>query len=241
MNPVAIILLGGTGRLGRAVVDLAADESDVRVTGCVSPSASDLEQGIPGFTDLGKALDHCTGVVVDVSVAEGAAERIRTVATAGRPLVQGTTGLNEVALAALEAAGRDIPVVWAPNFSPGVVLLRRALQAVLGSAPASWDMGILDRHHAAKVDRPSGTARALTAELAGGDRSIPEVASFRQGGVFGEHTVFLTGENEEVTLTHRAFSRRVFAEGAVAAARFAAVAEHGLYGMDDVFPGGDQA
>ena len=131
-------------------------------------------------------------------------------------------------------ASRRVAVVRAPNFSPGVALLRRALAAVLTARGPTWDTAILERHHRTKLDAPSGTAKLLAETVCAATGVEPEVASFRQGGVVGEHVVHLAAGDEELAFMHRAFSRGAFARGAVLAAAFARGARPGLYGMDDV-------
>jgi 4-hydroxy-tetrahydrodipicolinate reductase len=224
--------------MGRAILEAATRSEAARVAGVVGRRAErpeGLHSSMAYTNDLRAALKaEEEGVVVDVSGAEGAAGRIEQVASAGRPLVEGTTGLDAPALDALAAAAARIAVVEAPNLSPGVALLGRALRAILAARGPAWDAAILDRHHRAKRDAPSGTARLLARILAEGGAGRPAVASFRQGGVMGEHAVHLSGDDEELVLVHRALSRRAFAEGALLAAAFARTAPPGRYGMDEV-------
>jgi 4-hydroxy-tetrahydrodipicolinate reductase len=173
-------------------------------------------------------------VVLDFSSADGAAERIRTVAESGSPLVEGTTALDAAAAAALRAAAVRVAVVEAPNPSPGIALLAEALTRILGRPGAAWDVALTDRHHRHKKDAPSGTALFLARLIAGATGREPTIASYRQGGVVGEHTVHLSGLEEELVLTHRALERSVFARGALLAAAFAQTAAPGHYGMGDV-------
>ena len=230
MTP-SIIVVGAAGRMGGTIVELAGEEG-IEVAARVDRGAP---AGAPGwFAALESALAaRPDGVVVDVSSPEGATARVDAVRAAGRPLVEGTTALGSEAEAALSRAAETVAVVVAPNFGPGIALLRRALGDILAAAGPRWDVAILDRHHRMKQDAPSGTAKLLA--RAAGDRGVEaSVASFRQGGVVGEHAVHLSADDEELVLTHRAFSRRAFARGALLAARFAAEAAPGRYGMDDV-------
>jgi 4-hydroxy-tetrahydrodipicolinate reductase len=217
----------------------AARESDgVSVAASVARREAAFPAGAPPVcTDLAEALGLAPeAVVIDAAPGEGVAGRVRTVAGAGRPLVLASTGLDAAAERELEEAARRIPVVVAPNLSPGILLLGRALRAVLAVRGPRWDISILDRHHRHKRDAPSGTARALSELVARSspDGSEPPVVSLRQGEVVGEHTVFLAGAGEELVFRHRATSRRVFAEGALLAARFAAEAAPGRFSMEDV-------
>ncbi len=237
---VDLLIVGGGGRMGRAIVEACGTEEGCRVAAVCERRSGAAPPEIAAFPDLAEALNAAPdAVVVDVSAAEGAAARIGAVAAAGRPLVEGTTGF--AAEDALSDAARRIPVVVAPNFSPGIALLCRALSDVLGAAGPRWDTAVLDRHHRMKRDAPSGTARLLERVIreAGGrepeaDGTPATTASFRQGGLVGEHHVFLTSGEEELVFTHRAFNRLAFARGALLAARFAAQAPPGRYGMDHV-------
>ncbi|NNF06704.1 MAG: 4-hydroxy-tetrahydrodipicolinate reductase, partial [Candidatus Eisenbacteria bacterium] len=130
--------------------------------------------------------------------------------------------------------GESIAVVFAPNFSPGLTML----QSLLARLPEldDWTCSILDRHHRHKVDVPSGTALSLGKTL----KSFqPTIQSFRDGGVVGEHTVNLSGEEEELQFVHRVYSRSAFARGALLAAKFAAKAPKGFYTMADALGLGD--
>jgi 4-hydroxy-tetrahydrodipicolinate reductase len=227
--------------MGRAVLEAAGEDERFRVAAAmdVDPPDNDLPGKPAFFTRVEDALASVSpGVVaVDISSPRDAVQRIRTIAGANCPLVEGTTALGGDAERALAEAADRIAVVVAPNLSPGIALLRRALRAVLTAEGVDWDIGVLDRHHRMKKDAPSGTARLLEESIrsaAKTDDARIEVASFRQGGVVGEHSVHLSGPEEELVLAHRAFSRGVFARGALLAAAFAATATPGSYSIDDV-------
>jgi 4-hydroxy-tetrahydrodipicolinate reductase len=236
-----LILVGAEGRMGKAVEEAALEDERFRVAARVDlrlPEGREAEEA-PSYTDLGEALaSHAGAVVVDFSSPMHAASRIGTVAAAGAPLVEGTTALDEESERALTGAAKRVAVVAAPNLSPGIALLRHALRTVLAPGDLRWDISILDRHHRGKKDAPSGTARLLDAWIrevsVGGPSSPPQIASFRQGGVVGEHGVYLSADEEEMVLLHRALGRRVFARGALLAAAFAAAADPGLYTIDHV-------
>jgi 4-hydroxy-tetrahydrodipicolinate reductase len=231
------LVLIGAGRMGRAILEIAAADPGVRVMAVVArrPPPAPLPGAAPFFMELTRALESAAGaVVLDFSSAVEAAERIGKTAERGHPLVLGTTGLDAETEEAVTRWAARIPILVAPNTSPGVFLLRRAVEAAGTALALGWDAGIVDRHHRAKQDAPSGTARLLEADLRALGAKQIEVVSLRQGGVVGEHAVYLTGPEEEVVLLHRAFSRRAFATGALLAARFAGSVGPGRYGMEDV-------
>jgi 4-hydroxy-tetrahydrodipicolinate reductase len=138
------------------------------------------------------------------------------------PVVSGTTGWD-VASAVRMAREQQTPFLHSPNFSVGVAVMRRlAAHAAELLAPfPAFEPGILERHHAAKKDAPSGTAKLLAAAVASArpGAAVPVVA-LRQGGQPGEHALFFEGADETLELVHRARSRTIFAAGAVAAAEW---------------------
>ena len=236
-TPSVIAVIGGGGRMGREV--LAALVGAPELGRAVAVDPVEPSGPLAGNPQCYKCLDALLetgsrGLAIDVSLPDGAADRIRALAEAGWPLVEGTTGLDAGAEAAILSASRRIPLVRAPNFSPGVALLRRAVAAVLRGQGSDWEVAVLDRHHRAKKDAPSGTARLLGETIRDALGRDPQIASFRQGGVVGEHVVHMASSEEELVFTHRAFSRGAFARGALLAAAFAREAAPGLYAMDDV-------
>ncbi|MGE5345210.1 MAG: dihydrodipicolinate reductase C-terminal domain-containing protein [Acidithiobacillales bacterium] len=136
------------------------------------------------------------------------------------PVVSGTTGWD-TARAVQFARERKVPFLHSPNFSIGVAVMKRlaAQAAALLSGFSGFEPGILERHHVAKKDAPSGTAKLLASavELARPGVPVPVVA-LRQGGQPGEHVLYFEGASESLEIVHRARSRAIFAAGAVAAA-----------------------
>jgi 4-hydroxy-tetrahydrodipicolinate reductase len=206
---------GATGRMGRLVC------AEVE-------SAPDLALAWAAARTLPESL--AADVIVDFSVPDALR---RLLAVARCPVVSGTTGLT------LDTVG--VPVVHAANYSLGVAVLARLVRAARSALPA-WDAEIVEVHHAAKRDAPSGTALRLAEGLGtvtnghAGLRVAGEVGlhAVRGGDVVGEHTVHLFGAGERLTLGHVATDRRLFAVGALTAARWIIGKPVGLYGMDDV-------
>jgi 4-hydroxy-tetrahydrodipicolinate reductase len=219
----------GNGKMGRAIADLSRERSFV-VTTVVG---GDDNAGARALTRdrLGDAE-----VVVEFTEPEAAPANIIAAARAGYPVVTGTTGwttrLSEVTRAVTEANGA---LVYAPNFSIGVNLflaIAAAAGRIMRSAP-EFDAHILETHHAAKKDAPSGTAIALErAAAAALGRSIP-TSSVRTGHVPGTHELSFDGAFEQLRLTHMARDRRVFADGALRAAMWVR-GKRGIFTMRDV-------
>jgi 4-hydroxy-tetrahydrodipicolinate reductase len=167
------------------------------------------------------------------------------------PVVSGTTRLDATCERLLNEAARKIPVLWSPNTSIGVHVLAAIAAYAAKHLGPGFDVEIVETHHRAKIDAPSGTATRLADAIREaredldpvfgregnvGPRSSSEIGVFavRGGDVIGEHTVHLLGPGERIELTHRATSRDLFARGALRAARFLAGKPPGRYSMADV-------
>jgi 4-hydroxy-tetrahydrodipicolinate reductase len=176
--------------------------------------------------DVGDAMTEGDRASADVafeftepSAAEGC---VTALLTLGIPVVSGTTGWDPSAARRLALANR-VAFLHSANFSLGVAAARRAAGVVsrlLAPFPA-YEPGIVERHHSAKKDAPSGTARLLAAEVAAqrGGATVP-IVSLRHGGQPGEHSIIFEGPDEAIEIIHRARSRALFAAGAVAAAEW---------------------
>jgi 4-hydroxy-tetrahydrodipicolinate reductase len=254
--PVRIAIAGATGRMGEAVARLALAEPGVTVLGLLvradDPALGTAPYaGGPALTSDLREVLRSGVVLIEFTAAEAVAALARAAAAAGAALVSGTTGLGPDAEAALDRAAAVVPVVHAPNMSRGVALLSD-LAAEAARLLGEFDLEIEERHHRHKLDAPSGTALALARALTEargvgvenirhgrsgrGARPGQEIAvhALRGGDWVGEHTIFLAGPGETIELRHRAESRTAFAAGALAAARFAAAAPPGRYGIRDV-------
>ncbi|MEO8586745.1 MAG: dihydrodipicolinate reductase C-terminal domain-containing protein [Acidobacteriota bacterium] len=194
-----------SGRLGRREICLEGEEGNGALWGAASDAAASGADVAFEFTAPDSA-----GAVVPLLLSKKI------------PVLSGTTGWD-IASALRQAREQQIPFLHSPNFSLGVAALRLGVAAVARSlAPfPEFEPGIVERHHSKKKDAPSGTAKALAAEIEGasGRAGIP-IASLRHGGAPGEHVVFFEGEDETVELVHRARSRAIFAQGAVRAAEW---------------------
>ncbi len=223
--------------------------------GAFVPAAGiDLREGaFPGaLFPCAAKVDVPFDVAIDFSRPEATMAVLDLCLREGKPLVTGTTGLGEAERERLREAAKTIPVLYSRNMSLGVNLqlaLVRAATQVLGAA---FDPEIVEIHHNLKVDAPSGTALMLAeaieaartgeSELVFGRheqnkrRTKAEIGihSLRGGNKAGEHAVHFLGTDEELIITHRAGSKRVFAEGALKAAAFLLTLKPGFYTMEDV-------
>lgn len=225
-QPLRLVVCAPNGRMGSQVAALA--EGDPRFV-----VAARAGRDLSGAALHGALKD--AGAAVDFSAPQASVAFAAAAARAGCAFVCGTTGFSAAQLGRLKAAARKVPVFLAPNFSLGVAVLYRAA-ALAARALKGYDAGIVETHHAAKRDAPSGTALRLAEAVraARGDGRAVPAASLRLGTVVGDHTLTLAGPFERLELTHRAQSRALFAGGALEAALWLSRRKPGLYGMDDL-------
>ena len=258
-----IAIAGVGGRMGRELIAAAAADPSLEVVGgTVRPDSAAATQdwatvtGVPisgarVATDPRELLAGAD-VLIDFTAPHASVEHARACVETGRALVCGTTGLSAPQMDELRAASARVPVFYARNMSLGISALLAALPALV-RALEGYDVEVVETHHRHKADAPSGTALALAEAIAdalGTDlderavygrrgaarRRAGEIGihALRAGGNIGEHTIVLAHEGEEIRLTHRAFGRRAYAQGALRAAAFVAGRAPGLYGMADL-------
>ena len=233
------VVLVGTGRMGTLVRATLEAAGTYEVLGAWDvTNAGELDCDAPA-ADL----------VVDFSNPGSLPHVAAYVRRTGAALVSGTTGLTAEEQDTLRSLGEVAPVIWSANYSLGVAVLRR-VTAEAASALAGWDVEIVETHHNQKADAPSGTAKLLLAAVdpegqapvangrAGivGARPAGEVGmhALRGGTVAGTHEVHFFGVDEEVCLMHRATSRQIFVNGAVAAAGRLLAKSAGFYTFDEL-------
>jgi 4-hydroxy-tetrahydrodipicolinate reductase len=240
---LSIGIAGITGRMGQLLVEEAA-AAGYRLAGGSSQAAPDLA-----------AFAAAADVVIDFTRAALVERHAAALQAAGTAWVLGTSGLGAAEEAAVAAAARVIPIVYAANFAPGVNLVLALAERMAAALPASlYDAEIIEMHHRQKVDAPSGTAMGLGRAVARGRGvALADVmqsgrdghtgprptgaigfAAVRGGQVVGEHSLLFAAADEHITISHRAFDRRAFAKGAMLAAAWVKGRPAGLYGMMDV-------
>lgn len=256
---LGIWIHGSSGRMGQEIQKaILASRGKFRLSGG-SDKMFEGETFYQGRAVTPELLGHALAkdkvdVVVDFSTEEGNAMLLAALKKGeakGVRVLIGTTGLRETRLAEWRqlAQEQQIPVMAAANTSLGVLIAAKA--ALVAAAPLvrlGFDVEIVETHHKHKKDAPSGTAKFLAQTLVDGvgdlmlttDRvgaRVPGelgVHAVRGGGVFGEHEIRILGEHEEVTIKHRAFSRALFASGALVLAGWLAEQTPGFYGLLDV-------
>ncbi|WP_448580609.1 4-hydroxy-tetrahydrodipicolinate reductase [Thermaurantiacus sp.] len=251
-------ILGVGGRMGQALVAGIAARPDMVLAGGVErPGHPACGQTIgEGLIVCANAapVAHKADVLIDFTSPAALPETLRAAEDAGCALVVGTTGLDPSHHAAIDRAARSIPILQAPNMALGVNLLAALVEKVAALLDPEWDIEIVELHHRAKRDAPSGTALHL-AEAAARGRGAPlsalrlpppegahvsrrpggiGLASLRGGTAAGDHQVMFLGKGERLILSHVAESREIFAQGALLAARWLAGRPPGRFRMADL-------
>lgn len=248
---ISVIINGACGHMGRAVAEVCAADPDVEVVAGID-AFGEAAFDFPlyrGLTDCTEAAD----VIIDFSTAAAVDELVAYGVERSIPMVICTTGLSDTQVESIREASAQVAVLRSGNMSLGVNLLMKLVKdAARALYPNGFDAEIVEMHHHRKLDAPSGTALMLADSLneavegvchytydRSGRREARDpkeigISSLRGGTVVGMHNVIFAGTDEMIELKHTAFSRAIFARGAVSAARFLAQKEPGLYDMEDV-------
>ena len=259
-----IAIHGASGRMGQSVARLAAAEGATIVGAIVSPHSKALGRDVGELAGIGMlgvetTADAASGllgadVVIDFSTAAALPHLLQLAARQKIAVVSGTTRLDATGERLLDEVAKVVPVLWAPNTSVGVQVLAELVTLAAQKLGLSFDVEIVEAHHRAKVDAPSGTAERLRRAVGearadmravygregnAGPRRDDEIAvlAMRGGDVIGDHSVHFLGQGERIELSHRATNRDLFARGALRAARFVVGKGAGRYAMVDVMGG----
>lgn len=251
MHPIQIAISGCGGRLGSAIVRRIGETENCHVTAGVDMAADKLPAAdYPVYTSI-TDLTERPDVIIDCSHHTAAVPLLEYARAQKIPVVIATTGHDDAETAAIRAAAADIPVLYSRNMSLGINLLLDLVQRAAAALGEDFDIEIVEQHHNKKLDAPSGTALMLADAAAAArgeseyvydrhsvrrERAKSEIGlhSVRGGTIVGEHEVIFAGPDEVIRISHSAYSRDVFATGAVRAAIFAAQARPGLYSMKEM-------
>ena len=248
---VKILMHGCNGKMGRMITEIVKNEEDAVIAAGV-----DKFTGIPNDYPLCEEItqgDVDGDVVIDFSNAGAVDEWLDYCVKKSLPVVLCTTGLSDEQLKKVDECSEKIAVLKSANMSMGINLLLKLLKdAAKVLAPAGYDIELVEKHHNQKLDAPSGTALALADsinEAMGNEyeyvydrsqvrkkRDAKEIgiSAVRAGTIVGEHEVIFAGTDEVIEFKHTAYSRSVFAKGAVEAGKFLAGQPAGMYDMGDV-------
>ncbi len=246
-----VILRGCNGRMGQVITEIAENDAGIEIVAGIDL----VDQGKNPYPVFGHLID-CdvpADVVIDFSSPKGLTELLTTCVERKLATVICTTGFSNEQIAEIEQAADKIAVLRSANMSLGInTLSKLAAAAAAIFAEAGFDIELVERHHNKKLDAPSGTALILADsinnELGGsyhyvydrsGRREVRDtkeigISAVRGGTIVGEHEIIFAGRDEVIELKHTAYSRGVFATGAVQAAKFLAGKPAGMYDMNAV-------
>lgn len=251
---VRILMNGCSGHMGQVISQLVSRDAEAEIVAGIDV----VDRGVcsyPVFTEIEKC-DTEADVMIDFSSAKATDGVLAYCAKRKLPLVLCTTGLSDEQLAKVQETAKQTAVLRSANMSLGINTLLKLIQdAAKVLAAAGFDMEIVERHHNLKVDAPSGTALALADSLNEAmdheyhyiyDRSQKRekrdskeigISAVRGGTIVGDHEVIFAGPDEVIEFKHTAYSKTVFAKGAVEAAKFLKGKEAGMYNMSHVING----
>jgi 4-hydroxy-tetrahydrodipicolinate reductase len=250
---IKILLCGAAGKMGREMIAAAAGDKDISIIAGVEAKGHALINrslaGIRITDSVTRFIKQCD-CVVDFTSRKASLDNLKAAVSLRKPMVIGTTGFSDRELTGIRQMSKKIPILLAPNMSIGVNHLFRLVEQSVQSLN-DFDIEVIETHHRAKKDAPSGTARAIAsivqknrpgARLIYGrsgltsGRSSQEVCinTVRGGDIIGEHRVLFLGSGEFIELRHFATARACFAHGALAAVRFTVKKKRGLYSMTDI-------
>ena len=260
-----IAVMGAAGRMGKTLIEAvqqapgagltaAVDRPDSTLVGADAGELAAIGRiGVPLSGDLDRVVDEFD-VLIDFTHPTVTLKNLVFCRKHGKAMIIGTTGFSVEEKQLLAEAGKDIPIVFAANFSVGVNLCLKLLDTAARVLGDDVDIEITEAHHRHKVDAPSGTAVRMGEVIADAlgrdlkkvavygregqtgarDRETIGFATVRAGDIVGDHTVLFAADGERVEITHKASSRMTFAKGAVRAALWLDGREPGLYDMQDV-------
>ncbi len=251
MNKTRIILSGVFGRMGNAVIELVSADSHSEIVCGVDISESGKALPFPVYKSFMEIREEAD-VIIDFSHHSAVTDILSYAVSKKIPAVIATTGHSDDETAFIEESSERVAVFYSRNMSIGInlmIALSKKAAAVLGD---SFDIEIVEEHHSKKLDAPSGTALMIADAVRDTlnknisytydrhldrrqrDKNEIGIHSVRGGSIVGEHEIIFAGQNEVFRIHHSAFSREVFAKGALSAALYLANCEPGLYSMEDM-------
>lgn len=233
-------IAGACGRMGQRIIALAKEDNDFSV-------AFGLEKS--GHSDIGKIVNEVSIIddfstlepcdcFIDFTLPVATVEHLRHLVKIKKPVVIGTTGIDDASQEIIRQASTVMPIVFSPNMSVGVNLLFRLLKEASGILK-DYKVEIKEAHHIHKKDSPSGTAKKIAQIITdqGFDIKIEDIEAIREDEIVGDHKVTFESDVDKIELFHSAKTRDIFAKGALLAAKWVVNKPAGLYSMDDVLFG----
>ena len=247
---VNVILSGCGGKMGKVVSETVKSRSDIKIVAGVDKfSAGGLGYNVyESFVDIKESAD----VIIDFSHPSLFSSLVSFSKDKKIPVVMCTTGLSREQIDELYKLSEDVAVFYSANMSLGVNLIIDLCKKAASALYGSFDIEIIEKHHNQKIDAPSGTALMIADAMKSvlskdiyyeldraskrEKRSVNEIgiSAVRGGNIVGEHEVIFAGKDEVISISHKAYSKEIFALGAVNAAVYLAGRKSGLYNMESM-------
>lgn len=264
---IKVGILGANGRMGRVLIDAAYQHSEIALgfasvrenssfVGLDAGELAGINKQYVKVTAIAEPLFNHADVLIDFTLPEALPATLEYAIKHNKPVVIGTTGLDQIQLDLIDQAAKQIPIVFAANYSVGVNLMLNLVKTAAQVMGDKADIEIIEAHHRHKLDSPSGTAMAIGQSIADElDRDLTKCAVYgregiaeprdhqtigfatvRAGDIVGEHTALFATIGERIEITHKASSRLTFANGALSAALWLKKQQKsaGLYSMQTV-------
>ena len=247
---VGVILHGCNGRMGQMLSELISKDEEMTVVAGIEPSG-EAKNDYPVYKNFDE-LKETADVIIDFSTASAIDSLLDYCEKTHTPLVLCSTGLSEAQLGRVERLAKVSAVLVSANMSLGINVLLKLLKNVTKTLYENgFDIEIVEKHHNQKLDAPSGTALALADVMKDElddisynldrskvrkkrERNEIGISAVRGGTIVGEHEVIFAGTDEVIEIKHTAYSRAIFAKGAMSAAKFLSGKSAGKYSMSDV-------
>lgn len=229
-------IAGVAGRMGRRIFELASQDKEFEIALALEKKGIPLIGKELGKIKISSSPDglFLVDVFVDFTIPEATETNLDYVARYKKAAVIGTTGLSNAQLAKIEEVSKLVPIVYSPNMSVGVNVLFSLLPDLAKRLGPDYSVEIVEAHHRAKKDAPSGTAKKLAQVIANTTNKEIQIHAVRLGDIVGDHTIIFAGNSERIEIKHQAHSRDLFALGALKAAKWIMGKPAGLYSMQDV-------
>ena len=242
---------GCNGKMGQVIADLVKQDEEAEIVAGIDIGNAENTQ----FPVYSRLLDckEDADVIIDFSIAKAVDQLLEDAVIKNLPIVLCTTGLSSEQLDKVDETSKKIPILKSANMSLGVNTLLKLVQtAAQVLTQANFDIEIIEKHHNQKIDAPSGTAVALadainealeneytyeydrTSKREKRDKKEIGISAVRGGNIVGEHEVIFAGTDEIIEFKHTAYSKAIFAKGAISAGKYLAGKKAGMYNMSDV-------
>lgn len=248
---IKVLINGYCGTMGQVLANEIKVEDNMKVIAGVDKNALNSQGDINVYNNIKDCKDEID-LIIDFSHPSSLLSLLEYGTENNIPIVMGTTGLSDEDMKNIKHASKKTPIFYSANMSLGINLLVSMVKNISPVLEDTFDIEIVEKHHNKKIDSPSGTAYMIANAINSGlnnskeyvfdrheksqarDKNEIGIHAIRGGTIVGEHIVIYAGTDEVIEIKHSASSKKIFAQGAIKAARFVCSKENGLYNMKDL-------